>query len=218
MNEKKIKLKLICTLVLILAVTLITACGGVLASENSITDKEEMISAFSSVNEAILHFNNLKKGTIITESTGSFMPGGTAVKDELQFEKTAKGTLYKITETYAKGDSFVKEEIAENDLPETAFIYYPNKELSDDNFDTAEKVTITKTNKGTQYKADWSLTQFTLPEGVTLKKLYSSYTIDDNNYLVEVVHYRSYKEQKSGNSEAKETTEQATITLTDYSE
>ena len=216
---KNIKICLTYSFILIMALSLIVGCGDTSDSRNTITDKAEMIASFGPVNEAILHFGNLKEGTIIAESTGSFMPGGTAVKDELNFEKTEKGIYYKITETYREGDPLVNENVAENGvLPESAYLNYPNEILDDKGFDTAVKLTISKSDKGTEYRVDWSLTQFTMPEGITLKELYSTHTVDNKGYLIEVLHRRTYTEKKIGEVNNTEKSEYAMIKLTDYVE
>lgn len=216
---KKIKICLTYSFILIIALSLIAGCGDTSDSRNTITDKAEMVAAFGPVNEAILHFGNLNEGTITAESTGSFMPGGTAVKDELNFKKTEKGIYYKVTETYREGDPLVNENLAENGvLPESAYLNYPNKILDEKGFDTAVKLTISKSNKGTEYRVDWSLTQFTMPEGINLKELYSTYTIDNKGYLIEVLHRRSYTEKKTGEVNNTEESEYTMITLTDYAE
>jgi len=57
-----------------------------------------------------------------------------------------------------------------------------------------------------------------MPEGINLKELYSTYTIDNKGYLIEVLHRRSYTEKKTGEVNITEESEYAMITLTDYVE
>ncbi len=212
------KIKYAYLLTFILASVCLVACGKPATTE-IITERSSMIEAFAPVNEAILKFHNLQKGTITTQATGTFMPGGTVTKDECIFEKIDSEMHYKVIETYTTGDPYVLENVSKDGvLPESAYIYYPSSELDDKNFATADKITITKTDKGTAYRVDWSLTQFQLPEGAELNELYSVYTIDAKGYLVMLIQTRTYSEKNKDGSNNTKITEYANTTLTDYSD
>ena len=224
------KTSLLCLLSLILILCLLTACSNSLKPENEITDKKEMVKAFMPVNEAILQFIDLKKGSITTENAGPFMSEGIlnvgpfisegmAIRDVLEFEKNKGGTHYRNTKTYNAGESLIYEKVAEDGrLPEFAYNYYPNEPISDESLAAADMVSISKTSGGITYRVDWPLSQAPLPNGATSKEFYSTYTVDDKGYLVNIVHCRTYSLRKSGEAATTETSEFMFISLTDFLE
>ena len=133
-------------LLLITAILLFSGCENGANADKVIIDQEQMAAEFAAVNTAITRFNELKRGTIISVYTGTFMPGSKVTMDEMSFERTNNGIKYSIIETYVEGDSFVVEETAEDGvLPDFAYIYYPNEQLQVESIlDTAEKMTVWK--------------------------------------------------------------------------
>lgn len=209
------KLKYGLYIILILTISLVS-CG-----QNSdsyvITDKDEMLDTFSAINTAISRFHDLKSGTIISEFTGTFMPGLKAVKDEMSFKRTEDGIHYVITETYLKGEPLVIDKLETNgELPESAYIYYPNKPLEYDSFENAIKVTVIQKEKGREYRIDYDLNEVILPENTYLEELYTSYTIDGNGILTEMYVYRSYYQQEPQKLKTNEENEYFIVRLVEY--
>ena len=207
-------------LLLITAILLFSGCENGANADKVITDQEQMAAEFAAVNTAITRFNELKSGSIVSVYTGTFMPGSKVTMDEMSFERTSNGIKYSIIETYVEGDPFVVEEIAEDGvLPDFAYIYYPNKQLQVESvLDTAEKMTVSKNDKATLYRIDYSKNPNMLPENIRLGEAYSEYAIDKNDYLVGITNYRILYEQVPGNDKWNEIEEYYYVNLTKYIE
>lgn len=218
--KSKNRLRKLVPLFLIMAVFLLNACGITAEVDKVITEKDQMVEAFATVNTAILQFVNLKSGTLRSEYTGTFRPGGIAVGHEMTFERVGNAIHYRIIESYVEGNPLIIEEIAEDGiLPDWAYGYFPNKPLEMSGlFDSAESMTILKDGESTTYRIDYSKNQGELPENTSWEELYSTYTIDNNGYLILVINHRSYYEQKPGESDRNDMEEYYSVNLTEYTE
>jgi len=216
--KTKIKYYFIYSLLLMLSVSLIVSCGRSPDSDKVITDKDDMVAAFASVDEAIPRINDLSKGTLISEFTGFFMPAGNVVKDVLDFEKTEKGIHHIITQTYTKGDPDIFDNVSNEAISDTAYYQcYPKEGEPQKSFDKAEKLTVSQNEKGKIYKIDWSPEETEYYKSHFIQYLYSVYIIDNNGYLVESSIYANSYEKESDGAKSNVVENTLKVKLIDYS-
>lgn len=199
----KIRNKYILTILLLLILVTLSACGGGEKSNDVITDKSEISVALEPVRQALPRIYDITNGTLTGEYEGAFL-AGTAVKEQLNFEKRAKGKYYFIYKETNK-DGLEKEYV--KDDGELIPLIYPTIKTLEDTLSNATKLTIREKDGGKEYRVDLN---FESIGGVAVKDAYFIFFIDKSDMVTKYTFHFV-------NSQGEETLESsAKILLSDY--